>query len=84
MDQGDGDYLGAVVVAGPGVCPLDERADAHGDVPAAAGRPRLRGAYGGDHRAELVDGGLILGGKGAGSVATAEEASDHRAVSCSV
>ncbi|MEW2291039.1 hypothetical protein [Streptomyces sp. NPDC047841] len=35
------------------------------DVLGAAGRPGLRVAYGGEHRAELVDDGLVLGGEGA-------------------
>ncbi|GKQ35829.1 hypothetical protein ALMP_23720 [Streptomyces sp. A012304] len=72
-----------MVVAGPGVRALEERADAHGDVLGAAGRPGLRVAYGGEHRVELVDDGLVLGSEGAVAVAAATEATDHRAVSCS-
>ncbi len=62
MLQGNGDEVGSVVVAGPGVGPLDERADPHRDVLAVAGRPGLRGAEGGDGGevcAERVDDGLV-------------------------
>ncbi|MCZ9351330.1 hypothetical protein NGM36_16285 [Streptomyces mutabilis] len=79
--EGYGDEVGAVVVAGAGVGALDERADAHGDVLRAARGPGLRGAQGGEHRAERVDGGLVLGGEAAGDVAAAaEHATDHRTV----
>ncbi|MGW1656592.1 hypothetical protein [Streptomyces atratus] len=47
---------------------------------------RAPGAHGGEHRAERVDGGLVLGGEdGAGRGAEAAEhaTSDHPAVSCS-
>ncbi|MFD9604924.1 hypothetical protein [Streptomyces sp. NPDC059970] len=83
VDQGDGDLVGAVVRGG--VRALDERADPHGDLLGAAGRPGLRGAHGGEHRAERVDGGLVLGGEGGAGrgAAAAEHATDHRAVSCS-
>ncbi|MER8090738.1 hypothetical protein ABTZ57_38100 [Streptomyces sp. NPDC094048] len=63
VDQGDVDLVGAVVVAGAGVRAFDERVDPHGDVLGAAGRPGLRGAHGGERRAERVDGGLDLGGR---------------------
>lgn len=41
------------------VCALDERADPHGDVLGESGRPRLRLAQRGEHRAERVDHGLV-------------------------
>lgn len=72
-----------MIVAGSGVCAFDERADAHGDVLGAAGGPGLRVAQGGERRAELVDDGLVLGGDGAGGVAAAAEAADHRVLPCS-
>ncbi|MYY08625.1 hypothetical protein GT204_06810 [Streptomyces sp. SID4919] len=65
VDQGDGDRPAVVVVGGARVCAFDERADAHGGVEGVG--PGLRVAYGGEHRTELVVGGLVHGGEGAGS-----------------
>lgn len=39
--QGDGDDVGPVIVTRPGVSPLDEGADSHGDVLAVSGGPGL-------------------------------------------
>lgn len=79
MDEGDGDQVGAVVVAGAGLGAADERADPDGDVPVAARRPGLQILAGVEQCSEGVEGGLVLGGEGAGGVAAAaEEAALHR------
>ncbi|MFF8035978.1 hypothetical protein [Streptomyces sp. NPDC016626] len=78
MDQSHGDHLGAVVVAGAGVSAFHEGPDPYGHVLCVAGCPGLRVAYGGEHRAELVDDSLIAGTEGAEGLAAAAETEDWR------